>query len=82
MASRLSEQPTDLSLLRNLDTAASLLARLPFAIDQWQLQNDYYKLLKNTFPRMRDKKGRRDELAQAWTDAFLSLGKKIAVHVA
>jgi alpha-amylase/alpha-mannosidase (GH57 family) len=81
MASRLSEQPTDLSLLRNLDTAASLLARLPFAIDQWQLQNDYYKLLKNTFPRMRDKKGRRDELAQAWTDAFLSLGKKIAVHV-
>jgi hypothetical protein len=81
MASRLCEQPTDLPLLQNLDTAASLLLTLPFAVDQWQVQNDYYKLLKHTFPKMRDKKGRRDELAEAWTDTFLSLGKKIAVHV-
>jgi hypothetical protein len=50
-------------------------------VDKWQVQNEYYNLLKNTFPKMRYGKGRRDELAQAWTESFLSLGRKIAVHV-
>jgi hypothetical protein len=81
MASRLAERPTDLSLLRNLDNAASLFAKLPFAVDKWQVQNEYYNLLKNTFPKMRYEKGRRGELAQAWTESFLSLGRKIGVHV-
>ena len=81
MAGRLAEQPTNLALLRNLDNAASLFAELPFAVDKWQVQNEYYNLLKNTFPKMRYGKGRRDELAQAWTESFLSLGRKIAVHV-
>jgi alpha-amylase/alpha-mannosidase (GH57 family) len=81
MASRFAERPTDLALLRNLDNAASLFAKLPFAVDKWQVQNEYYNLLKNTFPKMRYGKGRRDELAQAWTESFLSLGRKIAVHV-
>jgi len=45
------------------------------------MQNEYYNLLKNTFPKMQYSKGRRDELAQAWTESFLSLGRKIGVHV-
>jgi alpha-amylase/alpha-mannosidase (GH57 family) len=81
MASRLAERPTDLSLLRNLDNAANLFPKLPFAVDKWQVQNEYCNLLKNTFSKMRHGKGRQDELAQAWRESFVSLGRKIGVHM-
>ena len=80
MAERFAAEPTE-AHLRQLDTAASLLRSLPFTVDLWKVQNAYYGMLKNVYPKMRENKERGDELAQALIDGFEALGQKLAVKV-
>ena len=80
MAERFAAEPTE-AHLRQLDTAASLLRSLPFTVDLWKVQNVYYGMLKNVYPKMRENKERGDELAQALIDGFEALGQKLAVKV-
>jgi alpha-amylase/alpha-mannosidase (GH57 family) len=80
MADRLFAEPT-VEFLQRLDKAASLIHALPFQVDLWKVQNVYYRLLENTYPDMRRKKERGDATAQAWLEAFLALGKNLAVKV-
>jgi len=80
MAERFAAEPTE-AHLRQLDTAASLLRSLPFTVDLWKVQNVYYGMLKNVYPKMRENKERGDELAQASIHGFEALGQKLAVKV-
>ena len=80
MAERFAAEPTE-AHLRQLDTAAGLLRSLPFTVDLWKVQNAYYGMLKNVYPKMRENKERGDELAQALIDGFEALGQKLAVKV-
>jgi len=80
MAERFAAEPTE-AHLRLLDTAAGLLRSLPFTVDLWKVQNAYYGMLKNVYPKMRENKERGDELAQALIDGFEALGQKLAVKV-
>ena len=80
MAERFAAEPTE-AHLRLLDTAAGLLRSLPFTVDLWKVQNVYYGMLKNVYPKMRENKERGDELAQALIDGFEALGQKLAVKV-
>ena len=80
MAERFAAEPTE-AHLRQLDTAAGLLRSLPFTVDLWKVQNVYYGMLKNVYPKMRENKERGDELAQALIDGFEALGQKLAVKV-
>jgi hypothetical protein len=80
MAERFAAEPTE-AHLRLLDTAASLLRSLPFQVDLWRVQNVYYGMLKNLYPKMRKSKERGDESAQALIRGFEALGQKLAVKV-
>jgi alpha-amylase/alpha-mannosidase (GH57 family) len=80
MAERFAAGPAE-AHLRQLDTAASLLRSLPFTVDLWKVQNAYYGMLKNVYPKMRENKERGDEWAQALIDGFEALGQKLAVKV-
>ncbi len=80
MAERFAAEPTE-AHLRLLDTAAGLLRSLPFTVDLWKVQNVYYGMLKNVYPKMRENKERGDELAQASIHGFEALGQKLAVKV-
>ena len=80
MAERFAAEPTE-AHLRLLDTAAGLLRSLPFTVDLWKVQNAYYGMLKNVYPKMRENKERGDESAQALIRGFEALGQKLAVKV-
>ena len=80
MAERFAAEPTE-AHLRLLDTAAGLLRSLPFTVDLWKVQNVYYGMLKNVYPKMRENKERDDESAQALIRGFEALGQKLAVKV-
>ena len=67
--------------LQQLDRAARLIRALPFPVDLWQIQNGYYRLLENNYPRMRRRKEQGDQAADAWLSAFKALGEKLAVKV-
>lgn len=80
-AERVALDPSQLSPLRELDDAASLLADLPFTVNLWKIQNIYYRLSQSIYPQMRRAKGQGDKKAQAWVDCFVALSGKIAVRV-
>jgi hypothetical protein len=67
--------------LQQLDRAASLIHALPFRVDLWKIQNSYYRLLENIYPRMRRQKEEGDEAARAWLASFETLGQRLAVKV-
>jgi hypothetical protein len=77
---RLVDAP-NVDSLRQLDRAAGLLHVLPFRVDLWKIQNSYYRLLENIYPRMRRQKEEGDDTARAWLASFESLGQKLAVKV-
>jgi alpha-amylase/alpha-mannosidase (GH57 family) len=77
---RLVANPTVDSLLQ-LDRAASLIHAFPFRVDLWKIQNNYYRLLENIYPKMRRQKEQGDDAAQAWLNCFETLGQKLAVKV-
>jgi hypothetical protein len=80
IAEQLVDDPT-LDLVQQLDDATSLIRALPFSVDLWKVQNDYYRLLETVYPQMKQRKDLGDEFAQTWIDCFQTLGKKLGIKV-
>jgi hypothetical protein len=81
LAEQFLAQPTDFSLLQRLDSAVGLLQRLPFSVDLWKVQNNYYRMLQLVHPEFQGKAEQGDETARAWVDHFIALGEKLWVRV-
>ncbi len=77
----LSENPSDIHLLRDVVSASQLLTSLPFEVNLWKIQNDFYLMMRDYYPEMRDKAKGKDNTAQAWMDSFVLLGKILAVRM-
>ncbi|HXV80486.1 MAG TPA: DUF3536 domain-containing protein [Candidatus Binatia bacterium] len=80
LAERLVADPIE-NQLKQLDTAASIIEILPFPVDMWKVQNSYYRLLENIYPKMQRQRELGDQTAQAWLSVFEALGRKLAVQV-
>jgi alpha-amylase/alpha-mannosidase (GH57 family) len=80
LTEQLIANPT-VAALQQLDDAASLIAILPFRVDLWKIQNSYYQLLENTYPKIWRQKEHGDKAAQVWLSIFMALGRKLAVKV-
>src|SRR5207253_1467904 len=52
---RLSEQclenPDDIDLMKKLEAATGLAHSLPFEVNIWRAQNNYYQILQNVYPK-------------------------------
>jgi alpha-amylase/alpha-mannosidase (GH57 family) len=75
---RFSRRPQNLTLLKNLDAALDLPARLPFPINLWRAQNLYYELAHGELPPAPIED---EEEARAWKEHFLSLGSKLWIDI-
>jgi alpha-amylase/alpha-mannosidase (GH57 family) len=80
-AEELASLPTDLKRLEELHGSVSLLTDLPFAVNLWQIQNIYYRLLQTVYPERKRASAQGDEKARAWVETFVAVGKKLAVRV-
>jgi len=70
-------EPEDLPRLRLLEQAVDMAKRLPFWVDLWKVQNVYYEVLQNTYPRLAaEEKGASD-----WIGEFRSLGEFLKVRI-
>ena len=73
-----SEQPEMLDKLAN----AVLVARsMPFMVNFWDAQNDYYDLLKTVYPRLQKKSFEGNLQAEKWVTRFRQLGDMLSVRL-
>ena len=82
---RLSEQslenPDDIDLMKKLEASAGLARRLPFEVNVWRTQNNYYQMLQKVYPQRLEKASQGDAAAQEWVEHFAALGTNLAVKV-
>uniref|UniRef100_A0A7C2J0B4 DUF3536 domain-containing protein n=1 Tax=Ammonifex degensii TaxID=42838 RepID=A0A7C2J0B4_9THEO len=79
MAERLRAEPTDPSLLRNLEAATGLVRSLPFEVNLWKVQNIYYAMLSTVYTDLRKKAEQGDESAGELMELYDALGDNLRV---
>jgi alpha-amylase/alpha-mannosidase (GH57 family) len=82
MSEQFLENPSDLPFLAKLESAAGLAKSLPFEVNVWRAQNNYYSMLQHDLARTfveRERAG--DAEAKEWLSRFLGLGQKLSVSV-
>ncbi len=75
------EKPEDVELMKKFEAAAALARTLPFEVNIWRSQNNYYQMLKTVFPQWLDRGRRGDAAAQQWVEHFSALGTNLKVKV-
>ena len=80
-ARQLAANPEDLTLLATLEALATTSRTLSFDVDVWQVQNIYFDLMKQTYPRFRVLAAVGDPAASEWVSSFTRLGEQLAVSV-
>jgi hypothetical protein len=78
---RLLENPLDLQLMVKMEMAAGLAKSLPFEVNIWRAQNNYYSMLHNVLPQFADRHRAGDAEAQEWMSHFLALGQNLSVSL-
>ncbi len=68
--------------LEGLHEAAAALPRLPFTVDLWQVQNLYYQILTQDYPRRLEAQRQGDETARVWNKLFREIGRLLRVKAA
>ena len=74
-------EPESMDRLRALENLVGLLRSLPFQVGLWEVQNDYYHVVVEHYPDIRDIANRGDEQARAWVRRFLPLGTALGLRV-
>lgn len=75
------DRPTDVTRLERLTAFAGLVARLPFAVELWEVQNRFYTLMQQADPGWRGRVGEEDPEGRRWAEAFRLLGAHLGVRV-
>ncbi|HEY0672232.1 MAG TPA: DUF3536 domain-containing protein, partial [Longimicrobiales bacterium] len=77
----LANTPEDEALLSTLESLATTGRSLSFDVDVWQVQNIYFDLMKQHYPRMRALAAEGDAQAMQWVGSFTRLGEQLAISV-
>jgi alpha-amylase/alpha-mannosidase (GH57 family) len=81
LSDELVADPDNLELMKKLEAAAGVAQGLPFEVNVWRTQNNYYQLLQKVYPAWRERTLGNDPVAQEWVDHFVSLGTKLSMKV-
>ena len=73
--------PDDAVTLVMVLDAVHVVRILPFEVNLWGLQNDYYELHQSTFPKMKERADGGDANGRAWIQAFRELGDQLNVKI-
>jgi alpha-amylase/alpha-mannosidase (GH57 family) len=80
LAQAASANPAGLAFER-FHQATAALPRLPFTVDLWQVQNLYYQMLTEEYPRQLAAQRRNDEQARHWIELFREIGRMLRVKI-
>jgi hypothetical protein len=81
MINELWSNPKNINLLANLEAAIGIVALLPFDVNLWSVQNNYYEILQQIYPEVKEAAAAGAEAAHAWVASLKSLGDKLKVEV-
>jgi hypothetical protein len=81
LSAQFRAEPESLPNLQKLDAAAGLAQSVPFEVNLWQVQNDFYSVLQSAYQDYRRKAEQGDEHAAQWVAAFKVLGDRLSVPV-
>jgi len=74
LSERLLEKPEDMELMKTLKATAELTKILPFEVNVWRAQNNYYEMLQKVSTTRIEN---RD-----WMEDFVALGNNLGIKVA
>jgi hypothetical protein len=77
----LMKAPPDTSLLAALARFLGLLKALPFEVNLWQTQNDYFSMAKTAYGEFLSKAGAGDREAAEWVEAFRNMGELLSFSI-
>jgi len=75
------ENPDNIELMKKFEAAAGVARSLPFEVNVWRAQNNYYHMLQKIYPKRVEMASRGDAVARMWVEHFLALGKNLSVNV-
>jgi hypothetical protein len=78
---KVTEDPTNPSLLIRIRDALELLEPLSLNPNFWKVQNIYFSLRERLTSEMEEKSKRGDESAKEWLNAFNGLSEKLGIRV-
>jgi hypothetical protein len=81
LARQLAERPESEVLLNTLEALATTARDMNFDVDVWQVQNIYFDLMKQHYPRYRNLAAEDDGRATQWIASFTRLGEQLAISV-
>jgi len=80
LSGRFQSQSGESGILRLLDGAASLAHAMPFEVNLWQVQNDFYAVFQKVYDERRRKAEQGDAGAAEWARNFQALGEKLSIR--
>jgi alpha-amylase/alpha-mannosidase (GH57 family) len=81
VSDQLMEARDNLELMKRLETAAAIARELPFDVNTWRSQNNYYQMLQNNYPERLDQAMKGDAEAREWVEHFAALGRNLSVKI-
>ena len=75
------ENPDNLELMKTLEEVAGLARNLPFEVNVWRTQNNYYQMSQKTYPERLAKAMEGDPSAREWVEHFAAIGRNLSVNV-
>jgi len=80
MIAAFTQAPEDTTRLQELVDAVTLARSMPFTVELWQTQNQYYEMLNSTRLGYQQRADSGDEAAKAWLAAFHNLGEQLLIR--
>jgi alpha-amylase/alpha-mannosidase (GH57 family) len=77
IATQFRMNPSRMALLERLDAAVELALFLPFPVLFWKIQNEYFEVLKDFYPKAR----KSPKAAEKWLALFRKLGTALSFEI-
>ncbi|MCE5228372.1 DUF3536 domain-containing protein [bacterium] len=75
------EDPGNVELLSNFESELALIGSLPFEVNIWEIQNNYWSMAQTIRHEFKYRSMRGDEAARRWLDVFRKIGEILWVKV-
>ncbi len=82
LARDFAEKPHSMELLATLEEFVNLTKTLPFAVNLWRVQNEYFTLSHTALPKFTANLSPGERSSDPWFVLFRSLGDTLAIAVA
>ena len=67
--------------MKKLEAASGLARNLPFEVNVWRTQNNFYQMLQKIYPAWLEKAVANDPVARECVEHFVGWGKNLFINV-